>query len=225
MRLLIIEDSVRLQETLRLGFTRAGFSVDVVDDGRKGLLFAKRDHYDVILLDLMLPEMGGLEVLRELRAAGSDAHVLILTARGSTEDRVEGLKLGADDYVSKPFSFDELLARVEALVRRKYKSKASSLVVGDVAIDPSSRRVTKGGVELDLRNREYKILRYLALRQGEVVSRMEIEDHVYGEAKLPESNAVESAVCTIRKKFRLAGGRTDNAIRTVHGVGYCWEST
>src|SRR5688500_8791753 len=145
MRLLIVEDSLRLQETLGSGFRRAGFAVDAVGDGVRALAFAKREHYDAVVLDLMLPGKDGLDVLRELRAGRSDVHVLILTAKHSVEDRVRGLQLGADDYLQKPFSFDELLARVQALVRRRYRSKEPEIKVGDLVIDTIGRRVTRAG--------------------------------------------------------------------------------
>lgn len=223
MRLLIIEDSARLQESLKAGFTRAGFAVDAVGDGVRGLAFAKREHYDVLVLDLMLPGRDGLEVLRELRAAKSEVHVLILTAKHSVEDRVRGLQLGADDYLQKPFSFDELLARVQALVRRRYGTKDPEIRVGELVVDTVGRRVSILDQEIRLTKREFKVLEYLARRQGQTVTRIEIEDHVYGEERLPESNSVESAVCSIRKKLRDAGGESE-LIQTRHGIGYCLEA-
>ncbi len=221
MRLLLVEDSPRLQETLRAGLQRAGFAVDVVGDGLEARSFARRGHYDAIVLDLTLPGMDGLDILRELRAAKSDVHVLILTARHSVEDRVLGLRLGADDYLQKPFAFDELLARVQALVRRRYGSKEPSLEVGELRIDTVERRVTCRGTEVPLTRREFQILEYLARRAGQTVSRIEIEDHIYGEANLPESNAVEAALSIIRKKIRAAGGAADELLQTRHGQGYC----
>lgn len=220
MRLLIIEDSKRLQESLKTGFRRAGFAVDVVGDGDRGLIFAKREHYDAIILDLMLPGMDGLQLLHELRASGSDAHVLVLTAKQSVEDRVTVLRAGADDYVPKPFSFDELLARVEALVRRRYASKRPWMQIGSIVIDPAGRRVTVSGNEVVLAKRDFKVLEYLARRKGEVVTRVEIEDHIYGEGNFPGSNVIESAVSTLRKKLRSAGASPADLIQTRHGLGY-----
>lgn len=221
MRLLLIEDSLRLQESLRAGLTREGFAVDVVGDGSRGLAFAKREHYDVILLDLMLPGLDGFEVLRELRSRGSEVHVLILTARHAVADRVRGLRLGADDYLPKPFAFDELVARLQALVRRRYGSKAATIEVGELVVDTANRRVSLAGADVRLTRREFRVLEYLARRRGEVVTRLDIEDHVYDEARLPESNAVESAISTIRRKLRLAGGRPERLLQTRHGLGYC----
>ncbi len=225
MRLLLIEDSQRLQESLCAGFRRAGFAVDAVGDGERGLVFAKRGLYDVILLDLKLPDVDGLDLLRRLRSEGSDAHVLILTAKHTVEDRVRGLQSGADDYVPKPFSFDELLARVQALIRRRYQSKDPAICIGDVRIDTVARRVSREGADVRLTKREYRILEYLARRRGETVSRMEIEDHIYGEENLPGSNAVESAMSVLRKKLDEAGPGKANLIHTRHGVGYCLDET
>jgi DNA-binding response OmpR family regulator len=223
MRVLLIEDSARLPESLREGFTRAGFAIDVVGDGGRGLVFAKREHYDAIILDLTLPDLDGIELLRELRAGGSDTCVLILTARNSVEDRVRGLNLGADDYLSKPFSFDELLARVEALVRRRYRSKESVVQIGDLALDAAARRVMKGDVDVRLTKREFRVFEYLARRRGQVVTRLEIEDHIYSEENLPESNAVESAISTIRKKLKVAGSDSRHLLQTRYGLGYFLE--
>ncbi len=223
MRLLLIEDSPRLQESLSAGFSRAGYSIDVVGDGTRGLAFAKREHYDAIILDLMLPGMDGLDLLRELREGGSDAHVLILTARHSVEERVLGLRRGADDYLTKPFSFDELLARVEALVRRRYQSKDPCLNVAGLVIDSARKSVSSDGTDLRFTNREFRILEYLACRSGQVVTRVEIEDHIYNESNLPESNTVESAISTIRRKLREAGSVAEHRLQTRHGLGYCLE--
>ena len=219
MRILLIEDSLSLQRSLTTGFRRAGFAIDVVGEGQQGLAFARRGRYDVILLDLTLPGMHGLEILRRLRAEGSDSHILVLTARFEIEDRVLGLQQGADDYVPKPFAFDELLARVQALVRRRYGSKTPAIVVGDLEIDTVEKRVVRGGREVRLTKREFSILEYLARRRGETVSRIEIEDHVYNEKSLPSSNAVDSAICTIRKKL-AADDEEEPLIKTRHGLGY-----
>ena len=223
MRILLIEDSVRIQESLRIGFRRAGHALDVVGEGDKGLVFACREHYDVIILDLMLPGMDGLEILRQLRERESDTHVLILSARSTVEERVEGLKLGADDYLPKPFSFDELLARVEALVRRRYQRKSPEIQIGDLTIDTGNRSVACGDQVLNLTKRDYSILLYLARRQGQTVSRIEIEDHVYGEENLPNSNTIESAISSIRRRLREVESAALPLLKTRHGMGYCLE--
>ena len=221
MRLLLVEDSERLRASLCEGLTRAGFAVDAVGEGRRGLAFAKRGLYDVLILDLMLPDISGLDVLRELRARPSDIHVLILTAKHAVEDRVLGLELGADDYLQKPFAFEELQARIHALVRRRYRSKSPRLEIGDLVVDTVGRRVTKNGVEIQLTRREFQILEYLARRTDQTVTRIEIEDSVYSERNLPESNAVESALSNLRRKLRGAGGSNPDPIQTRPGLGYC----
>jgi DNA-binding response OmpR family regulator len=221
MRLLLVEDSDRLRSSLCAGLTREGFAVDAVADGERGLTMARRGVYDVVILDLMLPRRDGWSVLEELRRAASEVHVLILTARSAVPERVRGLQLGADDYLQKPFDFDELVARVQALVRRRYHEKPPCLRVSDLTIDTVGRTVLKGSVEVRLTRREFQLLEYLARRKGQTVSRIDIEDHIYGERNLPESNAVESSVCTLRRKLKSAGGDPRELIQTRHGQGYC----
>jgi DNA-binding response OmpR family regulator len=169
--------------------------------------------YDVIILDLMLPKVDGLTVLRRLRHEANETHVLILTAKGTVEDRVHGLRDGADDYLIKPFSFDELLARIEALVRRTYHAKNPTITIGPLALDTTARTVTRG-----LSKREYALLEYLAYRKGQVVSRREIEDHLYGERNFPMSNAVDRVVCTLRKKVDPPDAPP--LLTTRRGLGY-----
>jgi DNA-binding response OmpR family regulator len=197
---------------------RSRYAVDVAGDGEAALRYARHNSYDVIILDLMLPKIDGLTVLRRLREEGNAAHVLILTAKGDVDDRVHGLREGADDYLVKPFSFDELLARVQALVRRCYHEKSPVIVIGPLAIDTAARAVMRGGEALQLSGREYALLEYLAYRQGQVVGRVEIEDHLYGESNFPSSNAVDRVVCTLRKKIELPG--CGQLITTRRGLGY-----
>lgn len=221
MHVLLVEDSYRLQESLSTGLKRCGYAVDVAGDGEAGLRFARHNDYDVIVLDLMLPKMDGLNVLKHLRDEGRETHVLILTARDTIEDRVRGLRDGADDYLVKPFSFDELLARIEALVRRRYREKKPVIAVGPLTIDTTARTVTRDGEEIALSRREYALLEYLAYRQGEVVERREIEDHLYGEDNFPMSNVVDRVVCTLRKKIERAG--ETHLLTTRRGLGYVLE--
>ena len=202
MRVLIIEDSKTLCDSLRVGLQRAGYDALSAYDGERGLGMARAGTYDVVILDLMLPGIPGLEVLRQLRAEGADVHVLVLTAQDQTQDRIDGLNAGADDYLGKPFSFDELLARIQALTRRRYGTKNPQIEVGDLLVDTTARTASRAGNLLSLTNREYRLLELLAVRAGETVSRMEIEEHLYGCANLPLSNVVDSAVCSIRSKLR-----------------------
>jgi DNA-binding response OmpR family regulator len=178
MRLLLVEDSQRLQRSLGLGLRRAGYALDVTGDGQAGLALAEGNDYDVIILDLMLPGLDGLSVLQRLRQDGSPTHVLILTARDTIEERVRGLQAGADDFLVKPFAFAELLARVQALCRRRHGHKNPRLTVGAMEIDTAARTVLRQGVLVPLAPREYALLEYLAVRQGRVVSRSEIEEHL-----------------------------------------------
>jgi DNA-binding response OmpR family regulator len=212
---LLVEDSPRLQRSVGTGLRRAGFAVDVAGDGENGLYQAEVNDYDVIILDLMLPRVDGLEVLRRLREGGKDTHVLILTARGTVADRVGGLNRGADDFLAKPFAFEELVARVQALGRRRHQSKNPRIAVGPIVIDTAERRVTKGGEVLELAPREYALLEYLALRRGKVVSRSEIEEHIYDGRSDPMSNVVDSAICMLRKRIGDA-----SLIETKRGMGY-----
>ena len=218
MRVLVIEDSERLQLALRTGFEKSGFVVDVVGDGKLGWTYASRNDYDVVVLDLMLPVVDGLTLLRRLRAEGHGVHVLVLTAKGTLEQRVEGLRAGADDYLAKPFEFAELVARVEALGRRRYAAKSPVLTFGPLEIDTARRVARVSKREVDMNPREFALLHFLALRKDQVVARQVIEDHLYNEITLPNSNAVDSAVCTLRRKLRDAG--CPSLIRTRRGSGY-----
>jgi DNA-binding response OmpR family regulator len=218
MRLLLVEDSPRLRETIALGLRKAGYAVDVSGDGEDALWRARDASYDLIILDVMLPKLDGLSVLRKLRASGSATHVLMLTVKDQVNDRVAGLRAGADDYLSKPFAFDELLARVEALVRRRYEKKNPVVRIGDIEINTVSRRVSCGDELMVLTPREYRVLEFLAQRGGEVVSRAEIEEHIYSDEKDLFSNAVESAISVLRRKLEAAG--CGPIIHTRRGMGY-----
>ena len=218
MRVLLIEDSHRLQQSVGTALRRSGFALDVTGDGSEGLWLAEAGDYDVIVLDIMLPGLDGLSLLRRLRAGGRNTHVLLLTARDTVSDRVQGLEAGADDYLVKPFALEELLARVQALCRRAYDSKQTRLVVGDLELDTAARTVARAGCALHLQAREYALLEYLARRAGQVVTRTEIEAHIYeGDAGLM-SNVVDSAICGLRRKL----GRVNSApiIHTRRGQGY-----
>ena len=220
MRVLIVEDSVALRESLRLGLAREGFAVDVAADGEAGLSYARNNPYDVLVLDLMLPKLDGMGVLAGLRDRDDRPHVLVLTARDRVEDRVHGLNSGADDYLVKPFAFEELLARIHALVRRRYEERSPTVEIGDLRLDVVARSAVYRGAPLELTAREYALLEYLALRRGQTVSREQIEDHIYGVNKLPSSNAVDSAVCILRAKLGADG---KDLIRTRRGQGYVLE--
>ncbi len=201
-----------------MGLRKSGYAIDMASDGPSGFTLARGGHYDVIILDLMLPGLDGISLLQRLRAQGGDAHVLILTARDSVEERVRGLQAGADDFLVKPFAFAELVARIQALVRRRHARKNPTLTIGSLVIDTSARRVTRDGATLTLMPRDYALLNYLAMREGEVVPRSDIEARLYEARTQVASNAVDSAVCALRRKIDPPEG--PSFIETRRGQGY-----
>ena len=219
MRILFIEDSRRLQASVGRGLRKAGYAVDVSGEGEDGLWQTESTEYDVVILDLMLPGLDGLSILERIRAAEKTTPVLILTAKDTVDDRVRGLRAGADDYLVKPFAFEELLARVQALCRRNYQRTNPRITIGEIEIDTAGRVASHRGERIDLTPREFMLLEYLAIRRGEVVPRLQIEAHIYGGDAELMSNAVDSAICTLRKKIGDAAG----LIRTRRGMGYVMD--
>ena len=218
MRVLVVEDAPRLRRYLSQSLVRAGYAVDAAADGREGLLQAETHDYDVVVLDLMLPGLDGLDLLGRLRQRRAQVCVLILTAMDTVQDRVDGLRRGADDYLVKPFALEELLARIQALVRRRYHCQTTTITVADLVIDTARRAVSKCGSRLDLKPREYALLEYLALRKGHVVSRADIQDHIYDGRIELASNAVDVAMSRLRRKVDPPSG--PSLIETRRGVGY-----
>jgi DNA-binding response OmpR family regulator len=218
VRILLIEDYEPLRTSLAKGLREAGLAVDDTGDGEEGLWYARSADYDVVVLDLMLPKVGGLEILETIRREGRDTHVLILTARDTPEDRVRGLNTGADDYLVKPFSFAELLARIQALLRRRYGHKQPVLTVGDLEVDTIQRQVARAGRQIPLTAREYALLEYLARRAGQPVSRTEIWEHVYEFNDEAQSNVVDVYIGYLRRKLDLPG--CTPLIHTRRGQGY-----
>lgn len=221
MRLLLIEDYPPLQKSLSQGLREAGFAVDATGDGKEGLWYARSNEYDVIVLDLMLPGLDGLSLLKQLRKEGRQTHVLILTAKDTVADRVAGLDSGADDYLVKPFAFEELLARVRALVRRGYQAKAPLLEAAGLRIDTVARRVWREDEEIVLTPREFALLEYLAARIGQVVARADVWQHLYEFQSEAASNVVDVYVGYLRRKIDRPG--EPSIIRTVRGAGYILE--
>lgn len=219
MRVLVVEDSRRLRENIGLALRKSGYAVDVAPDGNDGLWMAQSHRYDAVILDIMLPGLDGLSVLRQLRKEGNDTPILFLTARDTIHDRVAGLRSGADDYIVKPFELEELLARVESLCRRSYQKASPVIRVYDLALDTSAKSVRRGGRLVDLTAREYALIEYLALRHGQVVSRTEIEEHIYDDQVSPMSNVVDSTVCSLRKKIAIIPN-SKPLIHTRRGQGY-----
>ncbi|MBM9619300.1 response regulator transcription factor [Streptomyces zhihengii] len=215
MRLLIVEDEKRLALSLAAGLTAEGFAVDVVHDGLEGLHRAAEGVHDLVVLDIMLPGMNGYRVCAALRAAGHDMPILMLTAKDGEYDEAEGLDTGADDYLTKPFSYVVLLARIRALLRRRGRAGGSPvLAVGDLRVDTAARRVHVGEAEVTLTAKEFAVLEQLAHRAGQVVGKPEILEHVWDFAYEGDPNIVEVYVSTLRRK--LGAGR----IQTVRGAGY-----
>jgi len=215
-RVLVIEDEPDIADFIRRGLILKGYEVDVAFSGEQGLTLAHERMPDLVILDLMLPGVDGIEVCRRLRAAG-DVPIIMLTARDSVADKVEGLDAGADDYVTKPFAFDELLARVRSALRRKAPA-GEVLTVGDLTIRPASREVERGGRAIELTVREYDLLEYLARNAGKVVHKQAIFEKVWGYDFEIESDAIKVYVRYLRKKLNAAGEA--DLIRAVRGVGY-----
>jgi len=218
MRLLLVEDDEKLARALARGLRHEGYAVDLAADGDAALTSAAVWEYDAIVLDVMLPRRDGLGVCAALRERGCWAPVLMVTARDQVPDRVRGLDAGADDYLAKPFAFDELLARLRALLRRAPAERPTRLQVGDLVVDPATHSVTRGGTAVALTAREFAVLEYLARRPGDAVTRSELLEHVWDENWLGSTNVVDVYVGYLRKKLEAPFRRP--LIRTLRGVGW-----
>lgn len=223
MRLLVIEDSTRLRTTLTRALTRLGHAVDAAADGEEGETLARVNEYDVAVVDLMLPGQDGLTLLGKWRRSGNDMPVLLLTALDGIDDRVRGLALGADDYLVKPFAFEELNARLEALARRRYGLADSRVTVGPLTIDLAAKSVQRDGAPIALTAREFSLLECLARRPGQVLNRAQIEAQLYSEVASPLSNAVDAAIYSLRRKLSPPG--SPPLIHTRRGLGYVLEAS
>jgi len=221
MRILVVDDEEKMARAIRRGLEAEGYVVQTVASGDDALFWATEQDFDAIALDTMLPGMSGNDVCRSLRSAHIWTPVLMLTARGTIEDRIAGLDAGADDYLIKPFAFGELLARLRALLRRGPAERAPQIIVGDVVVDPATHTVTRQGTPVTLSPREFALLEYLARRSGEVVRRGEILDHVWSRDYDGLSNVVDVYVGYLRKK--LEKPFRSKVIRAVRGVGYVME--
>lgn len=220
MRVLVVEDARTLARSLQQGLGEEGFTVDVAHDGEDGLHLASEIAYDAIVLDRMLPSKDGLTLLRELRARGVGTPVLLLTALGEVEDRVEGLEGGADDYLVKPFAFSELVARLRVLLRRGHGHTTNRIEIGALALDLSGRRASVNGLPLDLTAKELAILELLALHPGETLTRTSIAEALYSEDDDRDSNVIDVFVARLRRKLTAAGVDGATAVATVRGIGY-----
>jgi len=218
MRVLLIEDDQRLLDTLATHLREAGYAVDVSTDGIEGLYLGEEFPIDLAIIDLGLPEMPGLEVIRELRSRGRDFPILVLTARSEWQDKVAGLEAGADDYLTKPFHIEELMARVNALMRRSGGHARPRIQLGPVTVDLSSQRVYLNGDEIELTTFEYKVLNYLVMHPGEVVTKTDLSEHIYEEDADRDSNVIEVFIGRLRRKIDPDG--TLSPIETLRGRGY-----
>lgn len=219
MRILLIEDDTKIGSFIEKGLKEAGFSVDLCADGREGLAHALSAGYDAAVIDLMLPRLDGLSIIETMRAKGVHTPVLILSARQSVDDRIQGLQRGGDDYMVKPFSFSELLARVQALIRRDKKNTQPMLLkVGELEMDLLKHEVTRGKARIDLPAKEYALLEYMMRHPGIVLSKTSILERVYDYSFDPQTNVVDVLVCRLRNK--IDRDFEDKMIHTVRGVGY-----
>lgn len=218
MRILVVEDEKSIASFIRQGLSEAGYAVDVAATGRDGLEYALAADYDILVLDIMLPEMDGLDLIRELRQGGNKTPALMLTARDAVDDRVSGLDAGADDYLVKPFAFPELLARVRALLRRPPLQAGTVLQVADLQMDTSTREVRRQERPIELTPREFAVLEYLMRHPNQVLTRTQIGEHVWDFDFYHESNVIDVYIGYLRRKIEGEGEMT--LIHTVRGVGY-----
>lgn len=219
MRILVVEDDKKIGSFVSNGLKQSGFAVDQCEDGEEGLHFAKTMPYDAAVVDIMLPKLDGLSLIRELRRHGSQTPVIILSAKASVDDRVKGLQAGGDDYLTKPFAFSELLARVQALIRRATHSpEPTRLVVGELTLDLLTREVKRGEEEIELQAREFSLLEYLMRHVGRVVTKTMILEHVWDYSFDPQTNVVDVLVHRLRSK--VDRDFTEKMIHTLRGVGY-----
>jgi two-component system, OmpR family, response regulator len=218
MRLLVVEDESKMAALLERGLEEEGYAVDVAPDGADAIWRATETPYDAIVLDVMLPDIDGFEVCRQLRAAGRWSPVIMLTARDDVADRVSGLDAGADDYLPKPFAFDELLARIRALLRRGPQERPTVLRCGDLLLNPAAHTVERAGAPIDLTAKEFALLEYMMRHAGDVLTRSDLIEHVWDFAYEGDSNVVDVYVRYLRDKIDRPFGR--DTIRTIRGVGY-----
>ncbi len=218
MRLLVVEDEPYLLETLARELRDEGYAVDTADNGTDGLTKALDTDYDTVVLDVMMPGLDGWQVLERLRLEKSDTPVLMLTARDAVPDRVKGLEIGADDYLTKPCDLSELFARVRSLIRRSQDQPNPHIEIGDLLVDTAARAVSRDGERIDLTPREYAMLEFFVYRRGEVVSRTMLYDHLFDEDESSLSNLLDVHVCRLRKKLG------SDLIKTRRGMGYCLDA-
>ena len=218
MKILLAEDEVDLNNVVTRYLKKNGYSVNSVLDGEEALDYLEYSEYDLVILDIMMPKVDGFEVIKKLRDKGNHTSVLMLTARDSADDKVKGLDLGADDYIVKPFDFNELMARIRAVVRRKYGNSSNKLVIGDLILDTSEKSVTRAGKQIELTGKEYEVLEYLMQSKNRILSRDQIKEHVWDFDYEGDSNIIDVLIKNIRKKIDIEDGK--QIIYTKRGLGY-----
>ncbi len=218
MRVLVVEDEKMLAELVKSGLEDEGYSVDVAYDGQEGLFLAENEPVDIIVLDIMLPKLSGMDLLKTIREKNIKTPVLLLTAKSDIEDKVTGLNSGADDYLTKPFSFDELLARLKAVLRRKFDVADNILKIDDLVINLAAHEVRRGDKEIELTSKEYALLEYLAINSSRLLSRTQIVEHIYNYDFDLDSNVVDVLITRLRKKIDKDFDK--KLIHTVRGAGY-----
>ena len=218
MKILLAEDEIDLNNVITRYLKKNGYSVDSVLDGEEALDYLEYGEYDLVILDIMMPKVNGFEVIKKLRDKGNHTSVLMLTARDSADDKVKGLDLGADDYIVKPFDFNELMARIRAVVRRKYGNSSNKVVIGNLVLNISEKSVTRAGKQIELTGKEYEVLEYLMQSKNRILSRDQIKEHVWDFDYEGDSNIIDVLIKNIRKKIDVEGGK--QIIYTKRGLGY-----
>ena len=218
MKILLAEDEIDLNNIVTKYLKKNGYSVESVFNGEEALDYLEYDEYDLIILDIMMPKINGFEVIKKLRSKGNHTPILLLTARNSSEDKVKGLDLGADDYIVKPFDFNELTARIRTIVRRRYGNSSNELSIGDLVLDTSKKTVTRAGKTIELTGKEYSILEYLMQSKNRILSREQIKTHVWDYDYEGDSNIIDVLIKNIRKKIHIEDGK--QIIYTKRGIGY-----
>lgn len=218
MKILLAEDEIDLNNIVAKYLKKNGYSVESVFNGEEVLDYLEYDEYDLIILDIMMPKINGFEVIKKLRGKGNHTPILLLTARNSSEDKVKGLDLGADDYIVKPFDFNELTARIRTIVRRRYGNSSNELSIGDLVLDTSKKMVTRAGKAIELTGKEYSILEYLMQSKNRILSREQIKTHVWDYDYEGDSNIIDVLIKNIRKKIHVEDGK--QIIYTKRGIGY-----
>ncbi len=218
MRILVVEDEKTLADLIKEGLEEESYSVDVAYDGEEGLFMAENEPFDIVVLDIMLPKINGIEILKSMRTKGIKTPVLMLTAKSEVEDKVSALNIGADDYLTKPFSFAELLARIKAILRRNFNEASSIIKISDLEINLSTHEVKRGGMSIELTSKEYALIEYFALNKNKLLTRTDISEHIYNYDFDFDSNVIDVLVNRVRKKIDKDFEK--KLIHTVRGSGY-----